>query len=119
MLKETRIISSLDDENLIKELNDAQIDYNDEQIDVAPKEFDLKEMNEMFRIAEIFKERILNGDPNLERPIKVRQETENSFRCYQVLYEEKRKKNPLDNSTPIFIQERIVVRMYSVYTNKN
>jgi hypothetical protein len=59
---------------------------------VAPKEFDLKEIDEMFRIAVIFKEKILNGDHNLERPLKVRQETENSFRCYRVLYEEKKKK---------------------------
>jgi hypothetical protein len=43
--------------------------------------------------AEIFKEKIFNGDPDLERSMKVRQEIENSIRCYQVLYEEKRKKN--------------------------
>jgi hypothetical protein len=49
-------------------------------------------MDEMFRIAEIFKERILNGDPNLERSMKVRQEIENSIRCYRVLYEEKKEK---------------------------
>jgi hypothetical protein len=59
---------------------------------VAPKEFTLKEMDEMFRIAEIFKEKILNGNPNLERSMEVRQETENSIRCYRVLYEEKRKR---------------------------
>jgi hypothetical protein len=40
---------------------DAQIDDNDEQIDMAPKESTLKEMDEMFRIAEIFKEKILNA----------------------------------------------------------
>jgi hypothetical protein len=77
----------LDDEDLInlerERAYDAQIDDNDEQIDVAPKEFTLKEMGEMFKIDEIF---------NLERPMKVRQETENSIRCYRVLYEEKIKK---------------------------
>jgi hypothetical protein len=46
----------------------------------------------MFRIVEIFKEKILNGDPNLERSMKVRQEIGNSIRCYRVLYKEKGKK---------------------------
>lgn len=86
----------LDDEDLIdlerERAYDDQMDDNDEQIDVPPKEFTLKEMDEMFRVAEIFKDKILNGDPNLERSMKVRQEIENSIRCYRVLYEEKRKK---------------------------
>jgi hypothetical protein len=85
----------LDDEDLInlerERAYDAQIDDNDEQIHVAPKKFTLKEMDEMFRSAEMFKEKILNGDPNLERPMKVRQQTENSIRCYRVLYDEKTK----------------------------
>jgi hypothetical protein len=79
----------LDDEDLERErAYDAQINDN-EQIDVVPKEFTLKKIDEMFRTAEIFKEKILNGDPNLERSTKVRQETENSIRCYRVLYEGK------------------------------
>jgi hypothetical protein len=48
-----------------------------------------------FRIAEIFKEEILNGDPNLERSANGRQDrqhTENSIRCYRVLYKEKTEK---------------------------
>jgi hypothetical protein len=53
----------LDDEDIInferERAFDAQIDDNDEQIDVAPKEFTLKEMDEMFRITEIFKEKNL------------------------------------------------------------
>jgi 7-keto-8-aminopelargonate synthetase-like enzyme len=69
----------------------AQIDDNDEQIDVVQKEITIKEMNEMFRIAEILKEKILNDYPNLEQSAKVHQETENSIRCYGVLYEGKRK----------------------------
>jgi hypothetical protein len=83
----------MDDEDLINLERecayDAQTDDNDEQIDVAPKEFTLKEMDEIFRNAEIFKEKIMNGDPNLERSMKDRQEIENSIRCYRVLYEEK------------------------------
>jgi hypothetical protein len=47
---------------------------------VAPKEVTLKEMDEMFRIAEIFKEKILNGDLNLEQSMKVCQEIENPIR---------------------------------------
>jgi hypothetical protein len=60
----------LDDEDLIKlereSAYDAQIDDSDEQTDVALKEFTLKEIDEMFTIAEIFKEKILNSYPNLE-----------------------------------------------------
>jgi hypothetical protein len=45
MLKETRMISNLDDEDLINLERecayDVQIDDNDEQIDMAPKEFTL------------------------------------------------------------------------------
>jgi ASC-1-like (ASCH) protein len=59
---------------------------------VAPKEFTLKEMDGIFRIAEIFKEKILSIDPNLERSMKVRQEIENSIRCYRALYEEKKER---------------------------
>jgi hypothetical protein len=53
----------LDDEDVIN--LDREHDY-DEQIDTATKEFTLKEMDEMFRITEMFKEKMLNGDPNLE-----------------------------------------------------
>jgi hypothetical protein len=46
MLKETRMISSLDDEHLInlerEHAYDAQTYDNDKQIDVAPKKFTLK-----------------------------------------------------------------------------
>jgi hypothetical protein len=73
---------------------------------VAPKEFDLKEMDEMFRIAELFKEKILNDDPNLERPLKVRQEIENSIRCYRVLYEEKRKNKFHHTNLHQFLSEK-------------
>jgi hypothetical protein len=76
---------------------------------VAPKEFTPKEMDEMFRTAKIFKEKYLNGDPNLGRSMKVRQEIEYSIGCYRVLYEKKKERIPPDNSTPIFIQERIIV----------
>jgi hypothetical protein len=58
---------------------------------VELKEFTLKEMDEMFRIYQIFKEKILNSDRNLEQSVKVRQEIENSIHCYRVLYKEKRK----------------------------
>jgi hypothetical protein len=76
---------------------------------VTPKEFTLKEIGE-----------ILNGDPNLERSMKVRQGIENFIRCYLLLYKEKEKdKIPPDNYTPIFIQERIIVCMYSLYINKD
>jgi hypothetical protein len=49
-------------------------------------------MEKIFRIADIFKERNLNDDPNFEQSVKVGQETENSICCYRVLYEEKGKK---------------------------
>jgi hypothetical protein len=83
-------------------------------------EFTLKEMDEMFRIAEIFKEKswtvilILSDQWKFVRKLKI------SIRCYRVLYEEKgKKKNPPDNPTPIFIQERIIACMYSLYINKD
>jgi hypothetical protein len=57
----------LDDEDLINLERecayDAQFDDNDEKIHVVLKQFTLKEMDEMFRIAEIFKERILTAIP--------------------------------------------------------
>ena len=76
-------------------------------------------MDEIFRVAEIFKDnKILNSDPNLEWSMKIRQEIENSIRCYRVLYEEKNKEKILpDKSTPVFIQERIIVCTYSLYVN--
>jgi hypothetical protein len=48
--------------------------------------------------------------------MKIRQEIQNSIRYYRVLYEEKI--SP-DNSTQIFIQERIIVCMYSIYINED
>jgi hypothetical protein len=52
----------LDDEDLInlkrERAYDAQIDDNDDQINVAPKEFTLKEeIDEVFRIAEFLKKK--------------------------------------------------------------
>jgi hypothetical protein len=52
--------------------------------------------------------------------MKVRHEIENSIRCYRVLHEGKRGQEiPPDNSAPIFIQEKIIVYMYSLYINKD
>jgi hypothetical protein len=87
---------ALDDEDLInlgRECDyDAPSDYNDKKIDVALKGFTLTAMDEMFRISEIFKEKILNGDSNLKRSMKVCHEIENSIPCYRVLYEKKKRK---------------------------
>lgn len=44
----------------------GQIDDNDEQIDMALNEFTLEEMDEMFIIAKLFKDKIMNDNPNFE-----------------------------------------------------
>jgi hypothetical protein len=47
----------------------------------------------MLKGKEILKEKILKGDSNLERSMKVRQESETSILCYRVSYEEEKKKS--------------------------
>jgi hypothetical protein len=73
----------------------------------------------MFRIADIFKEGILNGDPNLERSIKVLQEIENFIRCYRVLYEETRENSTRQLDTNFYPRKNNCMYVRLIYINKD
>jgi hypothetical protein len=64
-------------------------------------------------VLKFLKRKILNGDPNLERSMTVRQEIENSIRCYRVSYEEKIKKNFHQTTVHQFLskKEKLYVRI--------
>jgi hypothetical protein len=49
-----------------------------------------KKRTKCLELPKFLKKKILNGDPDLERSMKVRQEIENSIRYYRDLYEGKR-----------------------------
>jgi hypothetical protein len=75
-------------------------------------------MDEMFRIAEIFKEKILNAILLSSNQWKFVRKLKIPSVATEFYMKKKERKIPPDNSTPIFIQERIIVCMYSIYVNK-
>jgi predicted transcriptional regulator len=109
MLKETRMISAIKKKHRVISLEDKLHMINKYEAGITKakivRDYGLNELtvrhildhaanykqlgqsaltssgSQMFRIAEIFKDKILNGDPNLDRSMKVCQEIENSIHC--------------------------------------
>ncbi|KAM9033903.1 uncharacterized protein LOC105749892 [Sarcophilus harrisii] len=56
------------------------------------KEFTLKEFEDLFRAAEVMKQKIMNADPNVSRSIQIRQNVDRALCIYQHMYEDLKKK---------------------------
>ena len=69
----------------IEELED---DENEEKT----KELTVKELEEILRIGEVLKEKIVNVDPILQKSIQVSRETDKAIYCYKLMCDEKKKK---------------------------
>ena len=82
----------LSNEDLI-ELEEQLIAHQEEEADTAePKKFALKELSEVFSLAETMMVKLENQDPDTERFTKVYRGVMEQLSCYRIIYEEKKKK---------------------------
>ena len=84
----------LSDNDLINMEQQRAYEQNDEEecIETQPaKELTLNDLDEMFRLMENFKQRMMDSDPDIDRSMQVRRNLENDIKCYRKLYEEKKK----------------------------
>ncbi|KAK9728863.1 hypothetical protein QE152_g16999 [Popillia japonica] len=83
----------LEVEDLIRLEQDRTYDNQetDNKKEAETKEFTLKELEEIFRIGELYKQKIMDGDPNLARSLRVSREIDKAVFCFKVMYEETKK----------------------------
>ena len=77
--------------NLEQERAGNNEESDDEKIET--KEFSVKELEEMFIAWDLLKKNIVDGDPNLERSMRVSREIDKAVLCYKVMYDKKKKKS--------------------------
>lgn len=67
------------------------------------REITLQQFNELFRRSENLKQQVLDIDCDLERSLKVRRLIDKALSCYDVMYEEKKKKKTIQKTLDNFL----------------
>jgi hypothetical protein len=59
----------------------------EEQDNVQAKEFTLNEFEDIFRVVEVVRQKIMDADPNLDRSMQIRGDVDKALCLYWHMYE--------------------------------
>jgi hypothetical protein len=76
-----------------------KVDSDAEELEnVQVREFNLKEFEDVFRAAEIVKQKIMDAVPNLDRSMQIRRDTNKALCVYQYMYEDLKKEKTVQST---------------------